>query len=56
MLCDVKQYKALSLLHTFRRIQSPSPAAMFGIVVYKHVVGDSKDVAVYVDRGGHHHL
>lgn len=56
MLSDLQQYKSLSLLHTFRRVQSPSPAAMFGIVVYKHVVGDGEDVAVNVDRGGHHHL
>lgn len=41
---------------TFRRVQSPGPAAVFGVVVHKHVVGDGEDVAVHVDRGRHHHL
>lgn len=41
---------------TFRRVQSPGPATVFGVVVHKHVVGDCEDVAVHVDRGRHHHL
>lgn len=36
---------------TFRRVQSPSSAAMLGVVVHKHVVGDNEDVAVHVDCG-----
>lgn len=41
---------------TFRRVQSPGPATVLGVVVHKHVVGDGEDVAVHVDRGRHHHL
>lgn len=38
-------------LLTFRRVQPPCPAAMLGVVVHKHIVGDDKDMAVHVDGG-----
>lgn len=34
---------------TFWRVESASPSPMLGIVMYKHVVGNSQDMAVNVD-------
>lgn len=34
---------------TFWRVESASPSPMLGIVMYKHVVGDSQDMAVNID-------
>lgn len=41
---------------TFRRIQAPGPAAMFGVVVHKHVVRHGQHVSVHTHSRGHHHL
>lgn len=41
---------------SFRRVQSSSSAAMFGVVVHKHVVGDSQDVTLHAHRGRNNHL
>lgn len=34
---------------TFWRVESASPSPMLGIVMYKHVVGNSQDMAVNID-------
>lgn len=41
---------------SFRRVQSPSSAPVFWVVVHKHVVGDGQDVTLHAHRGGHNHL
>lgn len=38
-------------LRSFRRVQSSSSAAVFGVVVHEHVVGDGQDVALHAHRG-----
>ena len=44
------------VLHRLARLQTPGAAAMFGVVVDKHVVGHGQYVAVYRHRAGQDHL
>lgn len=41
---------------SFRGVQSPSSAPVFGVVVHKHVVGDGQDVTLHAHRSRHNHL
>ena len=38
------------------RVQPASAAAMFGVVVDEHVVGDGQYMTIHTHRGRHHHL
>lgn len=41
---------------TFRRVEPLGPAAVLGVVVHEHVVGDGQEVALHARVQGHHHL
>lgn len=43
-------------LHRLSRLQPAGSAAVFGVVVNKHVVRHGQDVAVYAHRAGQDHL
>lgn len=42
--------KRVKKKRTLRRVQSPRPAAMFGVVVHEHVVGDGENVTIHIHR------
>lgn len=41
---------------SFRGVQPSSSAPVFGVVMYKHVVGDGQDVTLHAHRSRHNHL